>query len=112
MLNSGNEVNENSMVRVNTTSEMESFQEIVEKCEIRGTQSTKRMTVIQKNDGKVSGGKTLNTPDQIEQWANLYESKHEEPKDEFISFEELKIFDNPQTQPNQDLFDHDQYQIN
>ena len=41
LLNSANEVNENSMVRVNTTSEMESFQEIVEKCEIRDTQSTK-----------------------------------------------------------------------
>lgn len=34
MLNQVNEVDENSMVRVNTTSEMESFQEIVEKCEI------------------------------------------------------------------------------
>ena len=37
LLNSANEVNENSMVRVNTTSEMESFQEIVEKCEVRDT---------------------------------------------------------------------------
>lgn len=46
MLNQVNEVNEDSMVRVNTTSEMESFQEIVEKCEIWGTWTTKQLSIL------------------------------------------------------------------